>query len=49
MPDGDEALDRPGNWEIRATLYRNGKRVGTCATTGHKMIRDRVPLLSGQA
>lgn len=27
-------LDTPGNWEIRMTIYRNGKRVGTCDTTG---------------
>lgn len=30
----DELLDRPGEWEIRTTIYRNGKRVATCDTTG---------------
>jgi hypothetical protein len=34
--DPDEVLDRPGEWEIRVTVYRNGRRVGTCDTTGHE-------------
>jgi hypothetical protein len=34
-PDG-EILERSGEWEIRVTVYRNGRRVGTCDTTGHE-------------
>jgi hypothetical protein len=36
MPNQGEILDRPGKWEIRVTIYRNGKRVGTCDTIGHE-------------
>lgn len=35
MADIDDLLDKPGDWEIRTTIYRNGRRVGTCDTTGH--------------
>jgi hypothetical protein len=31
---GEGILDRSGEWEIRATIYRNGRRVGTCDTAG---------------
>lgn len=27
-----EELDLPGRWEIRTTIYRNGRRVGTVDT-----------------
>jgi ABC-type uncharacterized transport system ATPase subunit len=29
-----DPLDRPGEWDIRVTVYRNGKKVGTCDTAG---------------
>ena len=35
MSDLDDVLDEPGEWEIRATIYRNGRRVAICDTTGH--------------
>ena len=28
-----DVLDQPGNWSIRVTVYRNGRKVGTCDTT----------------
>lgn len=31
----EEILDREGEWEIRVTIYRNGRRIATCDTTGH--------------
>mgnify|MGYP001160574687 FL=1 len=31
-----DPLDRDGEWEIRATIYRNGRRVAICDTTGHE-------------
>lgn len=34
VPVSEDILDKPGDWEIRATIYRNGKRVGTCDTHG---------------
>ena len=33
-PDIEEVLDRRGDWAIRVTVYRNGRRVGTCDTEG---------------
>jgi hypothetical protein len=32
--EGEDVLDREGDWEIRVTIYRNGRRVGTCDTAG---------------
>lgn len=29
-----DVLDREGEWEIRVTIYRNGRRVGTCDQLG---------------
>lgn len=34
-PASEDTLDKPGEWEIRITVYRNGRRVATCDTTGH--------------
>ena len=34
--DPGEILYWPGKWEIRVTVYRNGRKVGTCDTTGHE-------------
>lgn len=34
-PLSEDVLDREGVWEIRVTIYRNGKRVATCDTTAH--------------
>lgn len=31
-----DVLDRPGDWSIRVTVYRNGRKVGTCDTAGHQ-------------
>lgn len=36
MADIGEVLNRPGEWAIRTTVYRNGRRVATCDTTGHE-------------
>lgn len=33
-------LDKPGDWEIRVTIYRNGRRVGTCDTSGHETFES---------
>lgn len=30
----DDVLDRQGGWEIRCTIYRNGRRVATCDQLG---------------
>lgn len=29
-----EILDSKGDWSIRVTIYRNGKKVGICDTEG---------------
>ena len=40
MPVPEDILDKPGDWEIRVTIYRNGKRVGTCDTRGWETYSD---------
>lgn len=34
MADLNENLDRDGRWEVRVTIYRNGRRVGTADAVG---------------
>lgn len=34
MTNDESTLDREGEWEIRVTIYRNGRRVAICDTTG---------------
>lgn len=37
MNDPDEGiLDRPGSWEIRTTIYHNGRKVAFCDTIDHE-------------
>lgn len=30
----EDIFDRPGDWEIRTTIYRNGRKVATCDALG---------------
>ena len=30
----EDVLDREGDWDIRVTIYRNGKRIATCDALG---------------
>lgn len=42
--DVDELLDRPGRWEIRTTIYRNGRKVAISDAHGssYDFARDTV-------
>lgn len=44
----EDVLDKSGEWEIRVTVYRNGRRVGTADTIGHETF-DGAAYWAGQA
>jgi hypothetical protein len=43
VPDPElEVLDQPGNWEIRVTIYRNGRKIATGDVCDHETFASAV-------